>query len=370
MRILYFTRSQSPHDVRFTKALAQTTHQVFVLCLERDMVRQWPEGVTEIKWKGLRPGQGWGQTLRLVQQLKKVIVEVRPDLIHAGPIQRVAFLVALAGFHPLISMSWGTDLLLEADQNPFWRWVTRFTLERTDILVGDCIIVGRKAASFGVSPDRYKMFPWGVDLAHFKPEGSALLRERLGWQDKMVLLSNRSLEPLYGVEDVVNAFILSAQSNPDLRLLLYSKGSQEARIQNLIHENGVEDKVFFGGLASVEELPDVYRSADLYLSASHSDGSSVSLMEALACGLPVIVSDIPGNQEWVTDGEHGRLFADKNIVSLAEKILKTESDTGVLLKMKKKNRELAEQRADWKMNFQVLLDAYNLAIEYARKGER
>ena len=54
----------------------------------------------------------------------------------------------------------------------------------------------------------------------------------------------------------------------------------------------------------------MYRAADLYLSASHSDGSSVSLMEALGCGLPVLVSDIPGNREWVTDGEQGWLFPD------------------------------------------------------------
>jgi glycosyltransferase involved in cell wall biosynthesis len=61
--------------------------------------------------------------------------------------------------------------------------------------------------------------------------------------------------------------------------------------------------------------------ADLYISPSHVDGSSVSLMEALACGLPALVSDIPANQEWVSEGVNGWLFPDGNADILAEKIL-------------------------------------------------
>ena len=68
--------------------------------------------------------------------------------------------------------------------------------------------------------------------------------------------------------------------------------------------------------------PGFYRSADLYLSASHSDGSSVSLMEALACGRPVLVSDIPGNREWIENSPAGWLFPDGDDAALAEGILK------------------------------------------------
>jgi glycosyltransferase involved in cell wall biosynthesis len=102
--------------------------------------------------------------------------------------------------------------------------------------------------------------------------------------------------------------------------------------------------------------------ADLYISASHVDGSSVSLMEALACGLPCLVSDIPANREWVTDGENGWLFPDGDAEALAARILQAIDRKYELYEMGLSARQLAESRADWNKNFPLLLFAYQSAI--------
>lgn len=363
MKVLYFTRTQSPHDLRFTLALSHTEHQVFVLCLEPKPERDWPNGVTEIQWQGMNVRNGWQIDPQHLERFKKILEEVKPDLIHAGPIQTAAYAAARSGFHPLVSMSWGSDLLENIDHDEEWHRVTRFTLANTDVLVGDCASVGQKAASLGFNLSRYKQFPWGVNLFHFSPSGSANLREELGWQDKIVFLSNRSFEPLYGVDVLIEAFSNASKLNSDLRLLLFGKGSQEDALHKRINELGLEERVRFGGLATLEELPDIYRSVDFYLSASHSDGSSVSLMEALACGLPVIVSDIPGNLEWIDENEQGWLFKDGDSAECARKLLLAASQVKELQKMKKGNRTLAESRADWTKNFKVLLEAYQLAVD-------
>jgi glycosyltransferase involved in cell wall biosynthesis len=112
-----------------------------------------------------------------------------------------------------------------------------------------------------------------------------------------------------------------------------------------------------------EELPEYFRVADLYLSASHSDGSSVSLMEALACGLPAAVSDIPANQEWVKPGEQGWLFPDGDTQALAEVILRATGERSGLKAMSEKCRAVAEARADWSRNFPRLFEAYRIALE-------
>ena len=363
MKVLYFTRTQTPHDLRFTLALSHSEHQVFVLCLEPKPGRDWPNGVTEIQWQGMDVKNGWQIEPSQVERLHKVLGEVKPDLVHAGPIQTAAYAAALSGFHPLVSMSWGSDLLENAEHDEYWHRVTRFALENTDVLVGDCASVGHKAASLGFDLSRYKQFPWGVNLLHFSPSGSANLRKELGWQERIVFLSNRTLEPLYGVEVLVKAFAAAAGVNPDLRLMLYGKGSQEDILRNMVQELGIKEKVYFGGVANFEHLPDLYCSADFYLSASHSDGSSVSLMEALACGLPVIVSDIPGNLEWIREGEQGWLFKDGDAVEASQKMLLAASQLQQFETMKKENRALAERRADWTKNFNVLLEAYQLAAK-------
>jgi glycosyltransferase involved in cell wall biosynthesis len=116
--------------------------------------------------------------------------------------------------------------------------------------------------------------------------------------------------------------------------------------------------VHFGGHVAQADLPRWYQMADLYISPSHVDGSSVSLMEALASGLPCLVSDIPGNKEWIIDGENGWLFRDGAVNDLAEKILYAIKNRKLFKKIGESARKTAEQKADWKKNFGKLLEAY------------
>ena len=361
MKILYFTRGQSPHDLRFTSALAKTQHSVAVLCLEKGSQRKWPDGIKEISWKGISRPFTWLDVPRFAKQLQKVIAEYQPDVIHAGPIQQTAFISAYAGIKPLVSMSWGSDLLVDADKSPIGRCVTRFTLKRTTLLAADCQTVVDKANEFGYSGPA-RIFPWGVDLEHFHPGEKGNLRSELGWEDACVFLSNRTMEKLYGVDVVVKAFAIAARKNKKIRLLLFGKGKQEQEIRFILADAGVENRVHFGGFADLADLPDIYRSADYYVSASHSDGSSVSLMEALACGIPAIVSDIPSNKEWITPEKQGWLFADGDWDELSETMLKAadqkERDT-----LSRNARILAEKQADWQKNFSVLLKSYQDAFD-------
>jgi glycosyltransferase involved in cell wall biosynthesis len=365
VRVLYFTRDYTPHDHRFLTALADTSHQIYLLRLERRGMqledRVLPEKVEQVLWKGgLKPAR-LTDGPALAGDLMRVIHSIKPDLIHAGPIQTSAFLTALSRFRPLVSMSWGSDLLRDADRNGWWRYATRFTLQRTTVLVGDCRAVSEKAQSFGFPADRVVLFPWGVDLQKFCPEEDEGLRQRLGWQDAFAILSLRSWEPLYGVDVLVKAFVLAAQTAPQLRLILLGGGSQSAMIHRILAENGLLERVYLGGQISQNELTRFYHAADLYLSASHSDGSSVSLMEALACGKPVLVSDIPGNQEWISHGQEGWLFPDGNVKALAEGIINAMNHPEMMTQMGQAARARAEQRADWTQNFQRLLEAYDLA---------
>jgi glycosyltransferase involved in cell wall biosynthesis len=119
-------------------------------------------------------------------------------------------------------------------------------------------------------------------------------------------------------------------------------------------------------LVGYDDLPRYYRMADLYLSASHSDGTSISLLEAMACGRPALVSDIPGNREWVQSGVNGWLFPDGDEKALAAAIMKAVDQREQLPKMGRAAREIAEQRADWERNFPALLKAYELALDVLR----
>jgi len=364
MRVLYFTEKDSPHDRRFLSALSETAHQVYAL-RQTACSPETPPGIAEVTWPGGQPDwsnwRGWqqGQT-----ELSKLLLEIRPDLVHAGPVQGPAFLTTLANFHPLVTMSWGSDLLRYAHRSPWMRRATAYTLDRTDMLFADCQTVAGEAARFGFPQEKVVRFPWGVDLDHFSPTkgeiAGKVLRKALGWEENFVILCNRTWAPLYGVDLLAKAFAEAVKKNPDIRLLLIGNGPQVDEIRQILAE--VRDKVGFPGWVSQQRLPGFYSAADLFVSPSHCDGSSISLLEALACGKPALVSDIPSNREWVNPGDVGELFRDGSILSLTGKLLEM-AEKRDLENYGKRARALAEERADWTVNFKHLLSAYDMAVK-------
>jgi glycosyltransferase involved in cell wall biosynthesis len=173
------------------------------------------------------------------------------------------------------------------------------------------------------------------------------------------------------VDVLAQAFVKVARSTPELNLILLAGGSQGARIRQILLGGGVLDRVVLGGQISQNELPRWYHWADVYVSPSHVDGSSVSLLEALACGIPCLVSDIPTNREWVREGEGGWLFPDGDVDALAEKILMTIQQRHALGKIGRTARKIAEERADWNKYSEVLMQTYQetLRLEQSRRSQ-
>jgi len=367
VKILYFSRDYTTHDHRFLSALAKTEHEVGFLQLEKKEHfledRPIPSQVEHLRWRsGFSPAG-----LRSISELREVIHDFQPNLVQAGPIQRSAFLVAMVGFHPLVTMSWGYDLLVDADKGALWKWITRFTLKRSDALVADCNTIRKLAEKFGMENDRIVTFPWGANIRKYTPtmvKWRTKVRERLGWgPETLVLLSTRSWSKIYGVEDLAHAFVRVANRHPEVRLFMLGNGPLAPQIRGIFLRGGVSDLVCTPGQVSQDNLPDYYRAADLYISTSHSDGTSISMLEALASGTPVLLSDIPGNKEWITSpGQVGWMYRDGDVDALIEGINHAIDNKHQLSVMGSAARRVAESRGDWESNVPHLFEAYKIAL--------
>lgn len=362
MKIIYFSLGYSTHDYRFLKSISEGGQDVFFVQLEGSARqvedRLVPPNVQQVIWKGGREPFRWGNLMKLVLDFRRLTRQIKPDLIHAGPIQTCAFIAILSGFRPILTMSWGFDLMDDVHKSKWMEYVTCFVLRRSTFFTSDAGVTRDKAVTFGMNPERTVVFPWGVDLQHFKPQTEYAPRNKQGF----TLFCNRSWETRYGVDVLARAFVKVAQQNENVDLILLSGGSQNANIRRILQSGGVLDRVTFGGQVSQTDLPRWYHMADLYVSPSHVDGSSVSLMEALGCGLPCLVSDIPANKEWVVENESGWLFRDGDADHLAEKILAAISQWEKLPEIGRASRRSAEMRADWKKNAEVLMNVYRSLI--------
>jgi L-malate glycosyltransferase len=419
MRIIYFSLDYTPHDHRFLSALSASAHKIFYVRLQQGPrqteSRPVPENIEIVQWAGGQKPFAWSNLPKLTLAFRDLVKKIKPDLIHAGPIQTCALIAVLSGFRPLLTMSWGFDLMKDVHRGKWWAFATRYTLKRSTYFTSDAQVTRDMAVKYGMDPAKTVVFPWGVDLEHFKPaedeepktkdggrrtkdggrrtkdggrrtkDGGRRTKDEkqtvddalsvIGHSSSVVrppskgftLFCNRSWEANYGVDVLARAFVTVARQREDVSLMLLGGGSQGPTIRKILLSGGVEDRVSFPGQINNADLPRYYHMADIYISPSHVDGSSVSLMEALACGLPCLVSDIPANKEWVQEGYNGWLFPDGDHDALAAKILQAIEQREKLTEIAQKARATAEEKADWPKNVQVLLDAYEKTA-FQQKG--
>lgn len=347
MRVLYLTRSWGGHDERFVQAWRAAGAEVAALAQD-----------------GSAPGQA--HDVELEDAVRRAIA-AEPDVVHAGPLTDVAHVALRVWGGPLIATSWGFDLMDEVDRSAGLRERAREVLARADVVLVDNDAAATKAVSLGASPGRIEQLPWGVDLDLFSPGSPAGTGDA---RRSRVVLSTRRHETIYRVDVIVKAFVRAATSSPSLRLVVAGSGSLTPELEDLVDDSSVADRVAFVGELDAAGLRDAYRSADLYVSASSVDGTSVSLLEAMACGAPVCVSAIPGNAQWVTD-RTGLVFPEGNVDALEMHLTDLGGgDPGLDAERAERAGaalELVRRSADWRRAPQRLLSMATVARE--RRGE-
>jgi glycosyltransferase involved in cell wall biosynthesis len=303
-------------------------------------------------------------------RFRSVLRQTRPDLAHAGPTTTGGFVAALSRYHPFLLMPWGSDILLTPKSSFFWKKIVQFTIKRADMITCDSEVIKREIIQLtGYPAEKIIVFPRGVDLGWFKPSFSLrdVMRRKLGIENKKVIIMNRRFKPVYGIEYFLKALPQVWSKIPDVYVLLLGSGPLENELRKIVEELNLEPIVKFIGEVSYREMPLYLNASDLYVSSSLSDGTSVSLLEAMACGLPVVVTDVPAIMEWVVNGENGIVVPRKSIDELAQAIIYLLQNEDIRKKMGERNILIAKERADWDRNFNKLEQMYKILISDRQK---
>jgi glycosyltransferase involved in cell wall biosynthesis len=175
--------------------------------------------------------------------------------------------------------------------------------------------------------EKCREVPLGVDVDHYSPVENA--RERLGYQsDEEILLFVGSMEPLHDYKNVDLLIKTFARRDIGDRLLLVGSGEKRAEYQQLARDEGVGDRVDFPGYVSEADLPTYYSVADAFVLPSTFDSFGIALVEAMACGTPVVATDLPGVREVVGDGgETVSPLTPDALASTIETVLGSEFNT-------------------------------------------
>ena len=284
------------------------------------------------------------------------------ELIHAHWVVPAGLIAVIAGWicrKPVVVTAHGSDILVVTEYNSLIKRMVTFVLNHVDAVTSVADHLTERINGMDVRTREILTFPMSVPTESFCAQGA--VREE--WKGKRVILSNRSLYPVYNVELLIMAAPLILKEIPDARIIIAGEGPERERLISLAQQAGVSGQVHFIGAVPHDEMPDYLRAASVYVSTALSDGASVSLLEAMACGTFPVVADIPANREWIEEGTNGFLFSPKDKTALAEKIVNSINQSDLAAQARELNPAIVEQRAQWDLNIEKLTALYAEMLE-------
>ena len=247
------------------------------------------QGVEQIVLPPVRRSSDW---LWRVGAARRAVAALAPDLVHAHYVSSYGFLAARIGRHPLVMTAWGSDLLVTPRRSRWMHALTGWTLKRADLLTGDSLDL--VAAIDAYRPRRPALqLHWGADLARFAPAA-------WGAREPFEIVSLRSWEPNYRIPVILDALALLQREAP-LRLHLLGGGPDEAALRAMAAALGLQAAVVFHGRLDDAGMAAVLARCKASVSVPASDATSVSVLESMAAGVPVVASDLPANRQWLEE---------------------------------------------------------------------
>jgi glycosyltransferase involved in cell wall biosynthesis len=160
-----------------------------------------------------------------------------------------------------------------------------------------------------------------VDISRFKPSKNVGMRQSYKIEDNDILiLFIGHLEPFKGIFELLDAFKKIRINHHNCKLMIVGEGHEEQKVKNIVSKFDLDEYTIFTGKVSPETIQNFYQMADIFTLPSYTEGLPLVVIEAMACGLPVVVSTVGGIPELVNDGVNGFLVPPKDKFSLTEKL--------------------------------------------------
>ena len=274
------------------------------------------------------------------------------SVVVSGPLDTVSANLAGEEFTH-IGISFATDVMVSAAQDAVALRRLRNVVASLDAVVTDNYATENALVAAGASPESILRIPWGPDSS---PQPGSMSRSECGWpEDRTIVLYPRSLEPHYDPDVFVEALSQVVARVPNVLAVFVEAGSLVPDIKERIASVGLRENSHFEPLREPEVFRRMMGLADVVVVTPRTDGTSVTVMDAMAQGVPIVSSLTAGSAEWAMDGITGWTFPVGNADALAaaiERALTASSEHTTLMTTQAKR--LMEEKAGWESSSQRL----------------
>lgn len=280
--------------------------------------------------------------LQNIKKLRQIMKDYSPSIIHVHQANSFAFISAKANKKrfPLVLTTWGSDVLILPSKGFLYKYIVGYSLKTADYLTADASFMEKPIRKF--SKKELRIANFGIDY-----EESELPEK------KNYIYSNRLHKPLYRIDKIIEGFADFYSNNPDWKLIIGANGIETEKLALLAEKLLPKVAYQFIGFVNKEENVKRYLEAKIWLSNPESDGTAMSLLEAMSYGCIPVVSNLAANNEWINNNENG--------IVIQGSIAKSLEDAKhlSLKKVQQLNKVIIKTRATKKINKEKFISLYN-----------
>ena len=358
MKIIFLGEAASIHTIRWVNSLSEKGIEVILVSLKEE-IETIGKINDNVKVIYLPFGTKLGYYLN-VFALKKIISKEKPDLINAHYASGYGTLGRLSGFNKKLLNVWGSDVYDFPNESKIKKRIIEKNLKNYTAIASTSYCMAEETKKYLKNKSKEIFItPFGVDTEKFK---NLNIEKK---EDKITIGIVKTLTEKYGIEYLIKAIkelenILDIENYKKIRLLIYGKGELKNKLEDLTKELQIDDKVIFKGYINNEDVPKVLNEMDIFVVPSilNSESFGVAAVEAMACEVPVIVSDADGLKEVVVNNETGFVIPKRSPKEIANKIKILIENNDVVKKFKKNARERVLKLYDWNKNVENMIKIY------------
>jgi L-malate glycosyltransferase len=364
MKILLLADPFSAHVIKWANGLSRKGVDVSIFGLSEYNDSEYDKNINisifkvpqYIKWR--RDGSFLKSAYILsLPRLKKIINKIKPDIIHAHSASSYGMLGALSRFHPYIISVWGNDVFNFPRKGAFYRKILENNLSRADYILSTSRFMADETCKYTSKP--VEVLPFGIDIDFFSPAKSS--------NREIVIGTVKSMEHKYGMMELMKAFHMVSIRHSDIpmKLLLVGRGSLIGELKALADELNISDITEITGFINYSRVPEYHNKLDISVFPSTEDSETfgVSVLEASACGKPVIVSNIGGLPEVIENNKTGILINPKSIPELAEAIEKLVLSKQLREEYGSAGRERVVSKFNFDDNLNTMVNIYKKVLK-------
>lgn len=361
-KVLFLSDGSSIHTKRWINSLSEKGVKIHLFSLKPVETSEYPKENFSFTCFNLQKRFGGLSKLgylKVLPELKKVIREFKPDIMHAHFASSYGLLGALSAFHPFVLSVWGSDVFDFPKKSFLHKSLLGYNLKKADKILSTSHVMAEETKIY--TEKEIEVTPFGINTDQFKPEKADRAALTPFSENDIVVGTIKLLEDKYGINYLIEAFSMVLHRHPELplKLLIVGDGSERKNLENLADGLGIAEKVYFAGMADYSKVPYFNRMLDVYAALSNYESFGVAVIEAQSCGKPVVVSDAGGLPEVVEDGVTGFVVERKNAEAAAEKLEKLVLDAALRERMGNAGRERVLKLYDWNENVAQMMKIYS-----------